>query len=208
MLLLCFFLPILYSSAFGLQSLVLFHPPSFFLPICHYLPSSFGFPPLSLVPFIFQSLNYPWGGGHPLQEGFCENMKGAGRWAEMLSFLCFIYLLHKPPISYLTLGRQWGGRSGCSLLQALGWFRLMFPSSLNHANADKKCRCLKISQIAENIWSVAFYLLLDGNSLFLQSVVLMEHPKLEAQNIALYSNISLCSLTNRVNSFYIRLCGE
>lgn len=106
------------------------HPPFFFLYVI-ISPSSFGFPPVSLVPFIFQSLNYPWGGGHPLQEGFCVNMKGAGRWAEMLSFLCFIYLLHNPPISYLTLGRQRGGRSGCSLLQALGWFRLMFPSSLN-----------------------------------------------------------------------------
>lgn len=71
-----------------------------------------------------------------------------------------------------------------------------------------KRRCLKIPQIAENIWSVAFYLLVDGNFLFLQSVVLMEHLKLEAQNIALYRNILLCSLANRVNSFYIRLCGE
>lgn len=124
----------------------------------------------------------------------------------MLSFLCFIYFLYNPPTSYLT---PWAGseeEQEWLLPPSNSWIVLMFPYSLNPANT-KKCRCLKISQRAENIWSIAFYLLVDGNSIFLQSV-LMEHPKLKAQNMALYSSISLCSLTNRVNSFYIRLCGE
>lgn len=198
---------ILCSSAFGLQSLVSLHPPSFFFLCVIILPFLYvGFLPVSLIPFIFQSLKYPWGRGHPLQQSFCGNMKGAGRWAEMLSFLCFIYFLYNPPTSYLT---PWAGseeEQEWLLPPSNSWIVLMFPYSLNPANT-KKCRCLKISQRAESIWSIAFYLLVDGNSIFLQSV-LMEHPKLKAQNMALYSSISLCSLTNRVNSFYIRLCGE
>lgn len=117
----------------------------------------------------------------------------------------FTFFITPPSLTWPWAGSEEAGVAAPSF-KLLDGFVSCFPPVWT--NADKKCRCLKISQIAENIWSVAFYLLLDGNSLFLQSVVLMEHPKLEAQNIALYSNISLCSLTNRVNSFYIRLCGE
>lgn len=195
---------ILCSSAFGLQSLVSLHPPSFFFLCVIILPFLyFRFPPMSLVPFMFQSLKYPWGRGHPLQGGFCGNMKGAWRWAFCVSFIFFIT---PPPLTWPPGQAARRSRSSCFLLQTPEWFSLMFPYSLNPANTDKKCRCLKISQRAENIWSIAFYLLVDGNSIFLQSV-LMEHPRLKAQNMALYSSISLCSLTNRVNSFYIRLCG-
>lgn len=86
------------------------HLPFFFLCVIILPFLYFGFPPVSLMSFIFQSLNYPWDKGHPLQEGFCGNMKGAGRWVEMLSFLCFIYFLHNSPCFLPDpLGRQRGG---------------------------------------------------------------------------------------------------
>lgn len=86
------------------------HPPYFFLCVIILTFLYFGFPPVTLVPFMFQSLDYPWDRGHPLQGGFSGNMKGAGRWAESLCFLCFIYILHNPPrLLPDSLGRQWGG---------------------------------------------------------------------------------------------------
>lgn len=80
-----------------------FSPPAFItvLPhlglLCHHIhsflwflpPSPYSrFLPSSLVPFIFQSLNYPWEQGHPVQGGFLG--EDEARWEMSRSAFLFV----------------------------------------------------------------------------------------------------------------------